>query len=86
MAADAFGFWVIASVIWVVALTFLSGLLGIDPSPWTAEAVDGIIPTDVLKLALLLAGPVVTFVLFFVLRWGGTTFSLWPRPVHWARP
>ena len=62
-----FGFWVIASVIWVVLLAFVDGLLG------------NIIPTDFFKLALILAGPVVTFVLFFFRHWGGTMFNLWPR-------
>jgi predicted nucleic acid-binding Zn ribbon protein len=74
-----FSFWVIGSVVWFVLVSLVGSLLSIDLWPWAGEAIDGIIPTDYFRLALLLSGPVIFFVLFFGLGWGGTLFNRWPR-------
>ena len=42
---------------------------------WTLQDVTGL---EISRVFALLV-PVVLFVLFFILRWGGTGFNLWPR-------
>lgn len=81
----SFSLWILSLVLWGAGLAGLKGLLGVDLSPWppdTAVFADdgGIAPADGVKLALLLSFLVLTFVLFFGLRWGGTLWKVYPRP------